>query len=34
MPELDWYYGYPIALALMVASSTALYVLFKRRNWL
>lgn len=34
MPELNWYYGYPIALALMVASSTGLYILFKRRNWL
>jgi magnesium transporter len=34
MPELHWQYGYPIALFLMVASSTALYVLFKRRNWL
>src|SRR6185437_11783023 len=34
MPELHWYYGYPFALALMVASSTALYILFKRRKWL
>jgi magnesium transporter len=34
MPELHWYYGYPLALALMVASSTALYILFKRRKWL
>ena len=34
MPELHWFYGYPIALALMVASSTALSVLLKRRNWL
>ena len=34
MPELHWYYGYPIALGLMVASSTGLYILFKRRNWL
>jgi magnesium transporter len=34
MPELHWYYGYPIALALMVASSTGLYILFKRRKWL
>ena len=34
MPELNWYYGYPVALFLMVASSTALYVLFKRRKWL
>jgi magnesium transporter len=34
MPELGWYYGYPLALALMVAISTALYVVFKKRNWL
>jgi len=34
IPELHWYYGYPMALGLMVASSTALYVLFKRRKWL
>ena len=34
MPELGWYYGYPAALALMVATSTTLYVLFKRRHWL
>jgi magnesium transporter len=34
MPELGWYYGYPLALALMVAISTALYIVFKRRNWL
>ncbi|HEX3796678.1 MAG TPA: magnesium and cobalt transport protein CorA [Acidimicrobiales bacterium] len=34
MPELSWYYGYPLAVALMVTLSTALYILFKRRNWL
>lgn len=34
MPELNWYFGYPFALALMVASSSALYMLFKRRKWL
>ena len=34
MPELGWYYGYPLALALMVGISTALYIVFKRRNWL
>jgi magnesium transporter len=34
MPELHWYYGYPFALALMVASSTSLYIIFKRRSWL
>ncbi len=34
MPELHWYYGYPFALALMVAVCAALYVVFKRRGWL
>jgi magnesium transporter len=34
MPELHWYYGYPFALALMVASSSTLYIIFKRRHWL
>lgn len=34
MPELDWVGGYPSALALMIVSGCALYVVFKRRNWL
>ncbi|MFQ1000526.1 magnesium/cobalt transporter CorA [Modestobacter sp. SSW1-42] len=34
MPELDWYYGYPFALALMVMVSVTLYVIFKRRDWI
>lgn len=34
MPELDWVLGYPMALALMAATSAALYVTFKRRHWL
>ncbi len=34
MPELNWYYGYPMALALMVVTSSALYLVFKRRHWL
>lgn len=34
MPELNWYYGYPAALATMVATSTILYLVFKRRGWL
>jgi len=34
MPELHWFYGYPAALALMVVTSTTLYVIFKRRHWL
>ena len=34
IPELDWRYGYVWALALMVVSATALWVYFKRKDWL
>jgi magnesium transporter len=34
MPELNWIYGYPYALVLMVAVCAALYLIFKRRGWL
>ena len=34
IPELQWEYGYPFALALMVVASVALYIVFKRRGWL
>ena len=34
MPELHWRFGYPIALILMMLLSVALYVMFKRRQWL
>ncbi|GAB3603961.1 magnesium/cobalt transporter CorA [Kineococcus gypseus] len=34
MPELDWSYGYPLALALMLGICLTLYVLFRRRGWL
>jgi magnesium transporter len=34
MPELSWFYGYPAALGLMVATSTILYLVFKKRRWL
>ncbi|MEU7873168.1 magnesium transporter CorA family protein [Dactylosporangium sp. NPDC049140] len=34
MPELHWTLGYPLALVLMLASSAALYLFFKRRGWL
>ena len=34
MPELRWEAGYPLALGLMVLTSTVLYLLFRRRNWL
>jgi magnesium transporter len=34
MPELDWTFGYPFAVALMVLLSAGLYVVFKRRHWI
>ncbi|KFF59579.1 transporter [Cryobacterium sp. MLB-32] len=34
MPELDWTYGYPFALGLMLAMGVTLYRVFKKRNWL
>jgi magnesium transporter len=34
MPELDWPFGYPFAIALMIASAILPYVFFKRRGWL
>lgn len=34
MPELDWAWGYPFALGLMVAVSAGLYIVFKRNDWL
>ena len=34
MPELNWYYGYPIALGIIGVVTVALYFYFKRRDWL
>ena len=34
MPELHWVFGYPFALALMVAISVGLYAVFKHVEWL
>ena len=34
MPELDWAYGYPLALIFMGLVCGTLYALFKRRDWL
>jgi magnesium transporter len=34
MPELDWVFGYPLALGLMLACSVGLYAIFRRRGWL
>jgi magnesium transporter len=34
MPELDWTYGYPGVLALMLGASIVLYRIFRRAGWL
>jgi magnesium transporter len=34
MPELNWYVGYPFALALMAAIAGGLLLFFRRRGWL
>jgi magnesium transporter len=33
MPELGWYFGYPMAILLMVAVAAALFVYFKRKHY-
>jgi magnesium transporter len=33
MPELNWFFGYPMALAIMVAVAGALVVYFRRKGW-
>jgi len=34
MPELNWYYGYPFAYALMVAVTYGLLGFFYRKGWI
>ena len=34
MPELNWLYGYPFALSLMLVLGIVLYTVFKRKNWI
>lgn len=34
MPELDWAFGYPMALAMMVASVSTTFAVFKWKRWL
>jgi magnesium transporter len=34
IPELDWRFGYPFALGLMLTLTIVLYTWFKRRDWL
>jgi magnesium transporter len=34
MPELQWQYGYPFAIGLMVLSAVVPMVYFRKRGWL
>jgi magnesium transporter len=34
IPELEWGYGYPFALGLMLASVAAPFIYFRRKGWL
>jgi len=34
MPELEWQYGYPMAIVMMLASAAGTYFFFKRKHWL
>ena len=34
MPELDWQYGYPFSIGLMLVSGAIVLILFKKQNWL
>jgi magnesium transporter len=34
MPELDWWFSYPLAIVLMVLAAVLPYLYFKRRGWL
>ena len=33
MPELHWYYGYPITWGVMIATLLGMLIYFKRKNW-
>ena len=34
MPELEWTYGYPFAIVLMLAAAILPFVIFKWKKWL
>ena len=34
VPELDWYFGYPVAVVLMVLAAALPYLFFKWKKWL
>ena len=34
MPELEWYWGYPLSIGLMVCSAAVTYFFFRKKGWL
>jgi magnesium transporter len=34
MPELEWEHGYSFSLFLMLCSSAAIFIWFKKKKWL
>lgn len=34
MPELEWYYGYPVVLAVMAAVALSMLIFFRRKGWM
>jgi magnesium transporter len=34
MPELEWFYGYPLLWLIMLGVALTMLVLFKRKKWL
>jgi magnesium transporter len=34
MPELEWHWGYPLAICLMIAAAIGPYVFFRWKKWL
>jgi len=34
MPELNWYWGYPVTLGVMLALAILMLIYFRRRDWL
>ncbi len=34
MPELDWLFGFPVAIGLMTLFAASPYLNFKRKGWL
>ncbi|MGP4031484.1 magnesium/cobalt transporter CorA [Pseudarthrobacter sp. 1C304] len=34
MPELQWSFGYPMAIGMMAATAALMYVIFKQKGWL